>query len=88
MGVYPGFLQTSPPKDSLAGYWTLPSSDLTEDVVKIDPVPNSVIDITYEMILINDSISSNLTISSGTIHMPNYCNFSHFYVQDYTDYSP
>jgi hypothetical protein len=88
MSIAPGYLQTSPPKDSLAGFWTLAGSDLTQTLVSITSPDGSIIDITFEVIFANNQSARVIGISPGTTGAVSYNNFSGYSVEGYLPYTP
>jgi hypothetical protein len=88
MSIAPGYLQTSPPKESLAGFWTLAGSVLTEVLATISCPNGSIIDITYEVIFASDQSARVVGISSGAVGCVSYNNLSSYGVEGYTPYTP
>jgi hypothetical protein len=73
MAIQAAYVQTSPPRNSLASFWSLSGSN-ESDVLAILTLPtSSVIDITYECILQNGEIVTALSptqvMTAGTVYM-------------------
>jgi len=73
MSISPAFVQTSPPRNSLASFWSLTASN-ESDVVAILTLPiNALIDITYECILQNGEtptgVSPTNVMVAGSVYM-------------------
>jgi hypothetical protein len=88
MGMAPGYLLTSPPRNSLAGFWTTAASDLTEIICEISALDGSIIDIIYEFKFCNNNASRSFTITSGLVGKVSFNNFGSFTVQGYQNYTP
>ncbi len=88
MGIAPSYLDTRPPVNSLAGFWTSASSTLTENLVSIDAENGSIIDIEYAIIFANDNASRNFAITTGVVGKVSYNNFGSWTVQGYQNYTP
>ncbi len=88
MGVAPGYIDTSPPTNSLASFWTNISSDLSETVVEIDANNGSIIDITYSIIFANNQAARTFSITTGVVNVVSYNSFGSFTVQGYQNYTP
>lgn len=65
MGVEPAFVQTSPPTQSLASFWSLTGSNESDVLALVVAPINSVLDITYEMIFQNGETPVLVTTSNG-----------------------
>jgi hypothetical protein len=73
MSVRPAFISTSPPKNSLASFWSLTGFNETDVIAIIDYTPSTVIDMTYEVIIQNGespvSATTTLTMTVGNLYM-------------------
>lgn len=88
MGVAPGYLDTRPPRNSLASFWTSVNSDLTETVCDIDAENGSIIDINYSIIFANNQAARTFTITTGVVNVVSYNSFGSYTVQGYQNYTP
>jgi len=53
MSIAPAFVNTKPPKDSLASFWSLTGSNETEVLAILTYTTGSIVDMSYEAILQN-----------------------------------
>jgi len=66
MGISPAYLDSRPPRNSLAGFWTNGASLLTEPVLALTTFIGTYVDITFQCLLSNNTVDT-FAISSGTI---------------------
>ncbi len=88
MGVAPGYLDTKPPQNSLASFWTSPNSDLNETICDISAEDGTIIDINYSIIFANDDAARVFAITTGIVNKVSYNSFGSFTVQGYQNYTP
>jgi hypothetical protein len=62
----PAHIVTSPPVNSLAGFWSLTGANETDVIMKINCNTNAIIDIWVEMVLMDDEAISLLTVGGTT----------------------
>ena len=68
LSAVPAHVRTSPPKDSLAGFWSLTGTNESESLFLITSPADSIVDITYEAIVQNgESATLVTTTASGAI---------------------
>jgi len=73
MSVKPAFLHSSPPKNSLASFWSLTGSNESEKICVLTLPEQSVVDVTYSRIFENGETPTLVTATdsgtAGTLYM-------------------
>jgi len=73
MSVLPAYVQTSPPRNSLASFWSLTGNNETDVLAILSLVDRSVIDITFESVIQNGetptALSPTTAMTAGSVYM-------------------
>lgn len=75
MSVQPAYVQTSPPSNSLASFWSLTGSNESEVIALISGVYGMIIDITYDCILQNGETPVAITQTTASVNATVYMSY-------------
>jgi len=89
MGIEPAYVKTRPPPDSLSAYWTnIDTANLTTVLVDVFmPSDGGIVDITYDLQIVNNSPARSVSITAGNAGVVSYSDLVNYSNQGYADYT-